>query len=279
MGCCNHQSTDISAQEVIRESYGKIAVQGGSCCGSTSFSNQVSLALGYQEDQLAVLPEGADLGLSCGNPNALAALKPGEVVLDLGSGGGFDVFLAARKVGPTGLAIGVDMTPEMITKARRNLLKFQTQTGLKNVEFRLGEIEHLPAADNSVDVVLSNCVLNLSVDKAQVWREVYRVLKPGGRVAISDVALLQLLPEELKNSVEALVGCIAGAVPLEETKQQVSNAGLVESVFTPRSDYVQAMKRLQDPLAKRFELLLPDGAEISAYVTSVDIVAMKPIKA
>lgn len=279
MGCCNNQSSDISTQEVIRESYGKIAVQGGSCCGSASLKGQVSRVLGYQEDQLAVLPEGADMGLSCGNPNALAALKPGEVVLDLGSGGGFDVFLAARKVGPMGLAVGVDMTPEMITKARKNLLAFQTQTGLKNVEFRLGEIEHLPVADHSVDVVLSNCVLNLSADKAQVWREIYRVLKPGGRVAISDVALLRLLPEGLKNSIEALVGCIAGAVLLEETKQQVSNAGLVESVFTPRPDYVQAIKNLQDPLAKRIEPLLPEGADIGDFITSVDIVAMKPIKA
>jgi arsenite methyltransferase len=278
MGCSNNQKSEILTQEVIRESYGKIAVEGGTCCGSSSFSKQVSQALGYQADELAVLPEGADMGLSCGNPNALAALKPGEVVLDLGSGGGFDVFLAARKVGPSGFAIGVDMTPEMITKARKNLISFQAQTGFDNVEFRLGEIEHLPVGDNSVDVVLSNCVLNLSVDKAQVWREIHRVLKLGGRVAISDVALLKTLPEGLKKSVEALVGCIAGAVLLDETKKQVLEAGLVEATFTPRPDYVQAMKNLKDPLAKKLEPLLPKGTEIGDYVTSVDIGAIKPLK-
>jgi arsenite methyltransferase len=277
MGCCNNKSTDISTQEVIRESYGKIALQGGGCCGGlSSASAQASQALGYQSDELAALPDGADMGLSCGNPNALAALKPGEVVLDLGSGGGFDVFLAARKVGPSGLVIGVDMTPEMIAKARKNLVAFQTQTGLKNVEFRLGEIEHLPAADDTVDVVLSNCVLNLSVDKAQVWREISRILKPGGRVAISDIALLKPLPEVVAQSIEALVGCIAGAVLIEETKQFVRDAGLVDAVYTPRVEYVQAMKNLQDPLAEKIGALLPEGLDISDYITSVEIQAVKP---
>jgi arsenite methyltransferase len=276
MGCCNSPKKDIVTQEVIRDAYAKIAVQGGSCCGATPFSQQVSQALGYPTDDLAALPEGADMGLSCGNPNALAALMPGEVVLDLGSGGGLDVFLAARRVGPTGFAIGVDMTPEMISKARKNLAAFQSQTSLNNVEFRLGEIEHLPVADNSVDVVLSNCVLNLSIDKAQVWREIQRVLKPGGRVAISDVALLRPLPEGLQQSIEALVGCIAGATLIEETQKQVAAAGLVEAVFSPRPDYVSAMKNLNDPLAKKIEPLLPKSMDIGDYVTSVDIKATKP---
>jgi arsenite methyltransferase len=277
MGCCNNKSSDISTQEAIREAYGKIALQGGGCCGGlSSISSEASQALGYQSDELAVLPNGADMGLSCGNPNALAALKPGEVVLDLGSGGGFDVFLAARKVGPSGLVIGVDMTPEMIAKARKNLLTFQAQTGLSNVEFRLGEIEHLPAADNSVDVVLSNCVLNLSVDKAQVWREVFRVLKPGGRVAISDIALLKPLPDALRASVEALIGCIAGAVLIEETKQFVRNAGLVDAGYTPRDEYIEAMKKLQDPVAQKVGSLLSEGLDIGSYITSLEIQAVKP---
>jgi SAM-dependent methyltransferase len=172
--------------------------------------------------------------------------------------------------------IGVDMTPEMIAKARKNLPPFQAQSGLSNVEFRLGEIEHLPVADNSVDVVLSNCVLNLSADKAQVWREVSRVLKPGGRVAISDIALLKPLPEAVVQSVEALVGCIAGAVLIEETRQFVRDAGLVDAVYTPRSDYVRAMKKLQDPLAQKIGSLLPEGLDISDYLTSVEIQAIKP---
>ena len=157
------------------------------------------------------MPDGANLGLSCGNPAALAALKSGEVVLDLGSGGGFDVFIAGRKVGASGRAIGVDMTAEMISRARGNAASYREQTGLDNVEFRLGEIEHLPVADYSVDVIISNCVINLSPDKPQVWREIGRVLKPGGRVAVSDIALLKPLPPEIVKMVEAMVGCIAEA--------------------------------------------------------------------
>ena len=170
------------------------------------------------------------MGLSCGNPNALAALKPGEVVLDLGAGGGFDVFIAGRKVGPTGRAIGVDMTPEMLAKARKNIAAYRERTGLDNVEFRLGEIEHLPVADASVDVVISNCVINLSPDKPQVWREIARVLKPGGRVAVSDLALLKPLPPAVVERVEALVGCVAGAVLVSETERMAREAGLVEIV-------------------------------------------------
>ena len=210
-------------RQAVREGYGKIAQQessccsGVSCCGSsTEDSAQLARYVGYSAEELAALPEGANMGLSCGNPNALAALRPGEVVLDLGSGGGFDVFIAARKVGATGRAIGVDMTPEMLAKARKNIGAYRERSGLANVEFRLGEIEHLPLADNSVDVVISNCVLNLSPDKPQVWREIARVLKPGGRVAVSDLALLQPLPAEVLKMVEALIGCVAGAVLVSE---------------------------------------------------------------
>ena len=185
-----HPDSEAVRQQV-REGYGKIAGSGGSCCGpaptccgsSPVASEDLAKHIGYTAEELAALPDGANMGLLCGNPNALAALKPGEVLLDLGAGGGFDVFIAGRKVGPTGRAIGVDMTPEMLGKARKNIAAYQARSGLDNVEFRLGEIEHLPLADNSVDVVISNCVINLSPDKPQVWREIARVLKPDGRVA------------------------------------------------------------------------------------------------
>lgn len=275
MGCCDNKK-DLDIHQIVRESYGKIAVTGGSCCGATPFSKQVSQALGYPAEELATLPEGADMGLSCGNPNALAELKPGEVVLDLGSGGGFDVFLAARRVGRDGRVIGVDMTPEMITKARHNNAVFQSQTGLQNVEFRLGEIEYLPVADSSIDVVLSNCVINLSADKAQVWREIGRVLKPGGRLAVSDIAILRTLPDALKQDIEALGGCIAGAVLIDQTRQYIAKAGLVEPTFTAKPNYVKAMKALKEPIAKKVEPLLPEGTDLGDYITSVDIKATKP---
>ena len=208
-----------SVRQTVREGYGHIAQKDGSCCSGVSCcgsnaqdSAQLARYVGYSAEELAMLPDGANMGLSCGNPNALAALQPGEVVLDLGSGGGFDVFIAARKVGATGRAIGVDMTPEMLAKARKNIASYRERSGLDNVEFRLGEIEHLPLADNSVDAVISNCVINLSPDKPQVWREIARVLKPGGRAAVSDLALLQPLPAEISKMVEALIGCVAGAV-------------------------------------------------------------------
>ncbi|MEL7473344.1 MAG: arsenite methyltransferase, partial [Planctomycetota bacterium] len=185
---------------------------GGGCCGPTTLTPaQVALAVGYADEDLTVLPEGSNMGLSCGNPTALASLEPGETVLDLGSGGGFDCFIAGPKVGADGRVIGVDMTPEMLTKARGNLAGYREQSRLDNVEFRLGEIEHLPVADESVDVVISNCVINLSTDKRRVWREIARVLKPGGRVALSDLALLKPLPQSVRDDLEALVGCIAGA--------------------------------------------------------------------
>lgn len=269
----------------VREGYAAIArSERSSCCGPSSCCGgqdadpaaALAQAIGYAESDLADLPEGANMGLSCGNPVALASLRPGETALDLGSGGGFDVFIAGRRVGPTGRAIGVDMTPDMMSKARRGLAAYREQTGLDNVEFRLGEIEHLPVADNSVDAVISNCVLNLSPDKPQVWREIRRVLKPGGRVAVSDLALLRPLPERVADMVEALVGCIAGAALVEETEAMMRDAGLVDIQLDVRPDYVEAMTDWNDPLYRRVIEALPEGARASDYVVSLEARARKP---
>jgi len=269
-------------REQVREGYSRIAntesscCSGGtaSCCGSGS-AEQVARSVGYSEAELAALPEGANMGLSCGNPTAIASLKPGEVVLDLGSGGGFDVFIAGRKLGPTGRVIGVDMTPEMISKARRNIAAYSDGTGLNNVEFRLGEIEHLPVADQSIDVVISNCVLNLSPDKPQVWRDISRVLKPGGRVAVSDLALLKPLPPEITVMIESLIGCIAGAVLVEDTRRMMEQADLVDIQLTPKGGYVDSMVDWNDPLYQKIIGHLPKGSKAGDYVTSLDISARK----
>ena len=249
---------------------------GGGCCGPTDFTpDQLARAIGYAPDELAGVPDSANMGLSCGNPTALASLTPGEVVLDLGSGGGFDCFIAGSKVGAGGRVIGVDMTPEMIGKARSNTAAYAERTGLHNVEFRLGEIEHLPVGDASVDVVISNCVLNLAPDKEQVWREIARVLKPGGRVAVSDLALLKALPDTVRADAEALVGCVSGAVLVEETRAQMQAAGLVDIRLTPKSDYVEAMSSLGDPLYERIASGLPDGSTPTDYITSLDMTARR----
>jgi AhpD family alkylhydroperoxidase len=266
-------------REAVREGYGKIARSGGSCgsascCGSGA-AGQVAQAVGYSEAELATLPEGANMGLSCGNPTAVASLKPGEVAVDLGGGGGFDVFIAGQKVGPTGRVIGVDMTPDMVSKARHGTAAYREQTGFDNVEFRLGEIEHLPMADASVDVVISNCVLNLSPDKPQVWREIGRVLKPGGRVAVSDLALLKPLPEEIVNMIESLIGCVAGAVLVEQTRAMAEAAGLMDIQLTPKPGYVDAMMDWNDPLYRRIIERLPAGTKASDYITSLNVAATK----
>lgn len=266
---------------IVREEYGKIARQDGSCCGPSTCcggptSDAVAATVGYSTEDLKGLPEGANLGLSCGNPTALASLKPGEVVLDLGSGAGFDIFIAARKVGSTGRAIGVDMTPEMIAKARENARSFTESSGLENVEFRLGEIEHLPVADASVDIVISNCVINLSPDKPQVWREIARVLKPGGRVAVSDLALLKPLPEVIRESVAALVGCIAGAVLVDDTKEMIKAADLVDAACETKSDYMDSMSEWSDPLYREIADKLPPDTKPSDFVTSLSVTARKP---
>lgn len=267
-------------RQKVRKGYTEIARGGGSCCGSDrKCSDDLVQQIGYSAEELAALPEGANMGLSCGNPTALASLKPGEVVLDLGSGGGFDVFIAGSKVGPTGRAIGVDMTPEMLAKARRNVASYRKQSGLDNVEFRLGEIEHLPVADASVDVVISNCVINLSPDKPQVWREIARVLKPGGRVAVSDLALLKPLPAAIRDMVEALVGCIAGAVLASDTERAARDAGLTDIVLKSKPEYIGAMTDGEDPLYRKIIEHLPKDAKPSDYVTSLEVTASKPASA
>ena len=206
-------------EEAVREKYGAVAAS--DLTGDHAGVRAVAEAFGYSPDELDAIPAGANMGLSCGNPTATAGLRPGEVVVDLGSGGGIDVFLAAKKVGPTGRAIGIDMTPEMIERARANAVK----AGIPNAEFRLGTIDDLPLDDDSVDCLVSNCVINLAPDKPAVFREMFRVLKPGGRVAVSDIALKRPLPDELATSVAAHVGCVAGAVPIADYERDLRAAG------------------------------------------------------
>jgi len=261
-------------RETVRQEYTKIAQGGSGCCGASA-PDKLAEGIGYTGEDLEVLPEGANMGLSCGNPTAIANLKPGQVVLDLGSGGGFDVFIAAKKIGHAGRAIGVDMTAEMVGKARAGIAKFTEKTGLSNVEFRLGEIEHLPVADNSVDVVISNCVINLSPDKQQVWNEIARVLKPDGKACISDLALKKPIPESVLKSVAALVGCIAGAVLLDRTKEMIQKAGLKIDNITEKPTNIELMLDCQDPLYAQIKEFLPEGAKIEDYVVSVDITALK----
>jgi arsenite methyltransferase len=265
---------DEKIRETVREGYSQIAQGGSGCCGSSA-PEKLAAGIGYSGEELELLPEGANMGLSCGNPTAIANLKPGQVVLDLGSGGGFDVFIAAKKLGPDGRAIGVDMTAEMVSKARAGIPKFTEKTGLNNVEFRLGEIEHLPAVDGSVDVVISNCVINLSPDKQQVWREIGRVLRPGGKACISDLALKKPLPEEVLKSAAALVSCVAGAVLLDETITMAKQAGLKDIEVTEKTYTIDVMVDCNDPIYKQVTEYLPEGTKISDYVVSVDIMAFK----
>lgn len=272
-------------REKVREGYAGIAKsKGASCCGPTSCgsadgaqsADALAQAIGYSEEELKALPEGANMGLSCGNPIALASLRPGEVVLDIGSGGGFDVFIAGRRVGARGRVIGVDMTPDMLAKARRNAVAYRERTGLDNVEFRLGEIENLPLADASVDVVISNCVINLSPNKERVWREVARVLKPGGRAAVSDIALLRPLPAEVTSMIEALVGCVSGATLVSETERMAHEAGLGSIRLESRTDYIDGMEKWSDPLYLKVIEALPKGDKLADYVTSLAVSAVKP---
>lgn len=218
-------STDI--KNLIKKEYGQIAKTSALCgCGSCGCSSNLTIQnqsskMGYSEDEITTVPDGSNLGLGCGNPISIASLKEGDIVLDLGSGAGFDVFLAAKKVGPTGKAIGVDMTDEMLVKAKENAKK----GGFSNVEFKKGDIENLPLANNSVDVVISNCVINLVPDKARVFQETYRVLKIGGRLMVSDVVLAKPLPADLKNNKDFLIGCISGAILKEEYLNLLKQAG------------------------------------------------------
>ena len=267
----------------VRQGYAGIALGSTqSCCGSgqgcCSSANAGTLAasLGYSEDDINDLPEGVNMGLSCGNPLALASLKEGDVVLDLGSGGGFDVFQAGPRVGKSGRVIGVDMTAEMLHKARNACVWYREHSGLDNVEFRLGEIEHLPVADNSVDVVLSNCVINLSPDKPQVWKEIFRVLRSGGKVSVSDIVLLEELPENVMDSVAALVSCISGAILLEETKNILKECGFIHISLDKKSGYIEAMESGDDPLYAKIRQSLPPEKTLHDVMTSAIVSAQKP---
>lgn len=265
-------------RDTVRKGYSDIAKGKTSCCCGSACPDKLAQAIGYTNEELETLPDGANMGLSCGNPTAIADLKQGQVVLDLGSGGGFDVFIAARKVGKTGKSIGIDMTPDMLSKARAGIATFNKKTGLSNVEFRLGEIEHLPVADNSVDVVISNCVINLSTDKLQVWQEIYRVLKPGGKACVSDLALKDELPQQVKSSVNALIGCISGAANIQETLNMMKNAGLENIDFSEKAYNIDIMDDCNDPLYKDVRNNLPRDRKIGDYVASVDFLGYKSIK-
>jgi len=249
---------------------------GGSCCGGLTLSvDELAEKIGYDREAVEALPEGTNMGLSCGNPTAIAALKEGDVVIDLGSGGGFDIFLSGPKVGASGRAIGIDMTPDMLSKARRNAQAYRERTGLDNVEVRLGEIEHLPVADNSVDVIISNCVINLSPRKAQVLAEMHRVLKPGGRVAVSDMALYEALPEAVMNMVESWIGCVSGAALISEFEQWARDAGFSDVKVEAKSAYVDTLVASGDPLYEKIQQALPEGKTPQDYITSMDFTAVK----
>ena len=269
-------------KKVVREGYAKIAKQDSSCCApvsscckSTDLAQGISKSIGYTEEELKAVPEGANLGLGCGNPVALASLREGETVLDLGSGAGFDCFLAANKVGKNGRVIGVDMTPEMIEKARENARK----GNYGNVEFRLGEIENLPVADNSVDVVISNCVINLAPDKGKVFTEAYRVLKQGGRLMVSDIVLLKKLPDSIKNSVEAYIGCLSGAIMRDEYIGAITAAGFQEvSIIDELSFPLDCIAN--DPTAKaiveHLRIAPEEVKEVTNSVLSIKVHGVKP---
>jgi arsenite methyltransferase len=253
-----------AVRESVRKNYGKIAVESRSCCGPTCCNGvpgSPADKLGYSSDDTQSVPEGSNLGLGCGNPLAIASLRPGQTVLDLGSGAGFDCFLAAKAVGLTGRVIGVDMTPEMIAKARRNA----ASGDYKNVEFRMGEIEHLPVANSSVDVIISNCVINLSPDKRSVIEDAFRALKPGGRLAISDIVATQELPEEVRNDLALHSGCMAGATPIYELRRFLSEAGF---------RYVKIDEKAG---SREFIADWAPGQGLEKYVTSATIEATKPL--
>jgi len=261
---------DAEIKEMVRARYGGIAAKASeasccapapsSCCGPETASHDKARRMGYSEAELAAVPEGANLGLGCGNPQAIAAMQPGEVIVDLGSGAGFDCFLAARQVGDAGRVVGVDMTHEMLTKARDNAAFI----GARNVEFRLGELEHLPIADNTADVVISNCVINLVPDKGQVFREAFRVLKPGGRLAVSDVINIVPLPAELRADPALLCGCVAGAAPAERIEAWLSEAGFVEARVTPNFE----SRKMVESWAS--------GRGIEKYIASAMVEGRKP---
>jgi len=256
---------DDEVREAVRQTYAQVAEaaagRSSGCCGTAPAIQPIAAeVLGYASQHAESVPEGAEMGLGCGNPQGIAALKPGETVLDLGSGGGFDCFLAARQVGESGRVIGVDMTPEMLNKARANAVK----GGYPNVEFRLGEIENLPVADCTVDVILSNCVINLSPDKRRVFAEAFRVLKPGGRLAISDVVATAEIPEEVKQDMALHACCVAGAAPIPEMEEALRAAGFEQVHITPKEE------------SRQFIRDWAPGRSVEDYVVSASIEAVKP---
>ncbi len=270
-------------KKVVRESYAQIAQAGGSCClpaaaccGGVDMAAEISKKIGYADKDLKSVPEGANLGLGCGNPLALASLKEGETVLDLGAGAGFDCFLAANQVGKTGKVIGVDMTPEMVQKARENAGK----GGYGNVEFRLGEIENLPVADQVVDAVISNCVINLAPDKGRVFREAFRVLKRGGRLMVSDIVLRRPLPDFIMNSIAAYVGCMSGAVMRDEYLRVIEQAGFRDVRIMEESLFpIECMAN--DPTAQAIVAHLDMTPEkiieaVEGTIASIKVHAVKP---
>jgi len=272
---------DVDVKKFVREGYAKVARQESSCCscapsccGSTNVTEAVSKKIGYSDEDLKAVPDGANLGLGCGNPVAMASLKEGETVLDLGSGAGFDCFLAAQKVGKQGKVIGIDMTPEMIDRARGNKQKCDYD----NVEFRLGEIENLPVADNSADVIISNCVINLSPDKGRVFQEAYRVLKTGGRIMVSDIVLLKVIPDAIINSTEMYVSCIAGASLKTDYLQDIEAAGFKDIKVVDETPFpVEYI--ISDPTAqavvKNLELTPELARDIASSIVSVKVTAAK----
>ena len=273
---------EAEIKKKVREGYAKIVKEESSCCapaspccGGADLAQTTSKSIGYTDEDIMSVPEGANLGLGCGNPVALASLTEGETVLDLGSGAGFDCFLAASRVGKNGRIIGVDMTPERIAKARENAQK----GNYKNVEFRLGEIENIPAADNSVDVVISNCVINLSPDKNKVFSDTFRVLKPGGRLMVSDIVLLKELPDFLKDSIEAYIGCISGAIMKDEYVKAIEAAGFFEVKIIDETNFpIDCI--VSDPTAKAIINKLNVSTDLienfASSVISVKVQAIKP---
>lgn len=278
--CCNTASTNQQSndpqkdkhRQSVRNAYAQVAQAensgdscgiASSCCGVSdddAINTLISTRLGYSEEELNNVPAGADMGLGCGNPKAIAALQTGETVVDLGAGGGFDCFLAAHEVGSSGHVIGIDMTPDMLSKARNNAAK----GNYLQVEFRLGEIEHLPVADNSVDVIISNCVINLSPDKAQVFRDAFRVLKAGGRLAISDVVATIELPEEMRNDAKLIAGCMGNAALIENLETDIKAAGFTHVKITPKDESREFIRDWA-----------PDRG-VENYVVSAHIEAIKP---
>jgi len=256
-------------RQAVRINYGKVAKAGNSgccstssCCspGSVSSADAISAQLGYSNEEVSAVPEGANMGLGCGNPQAIASLKPGETVLDLGSGGGFDCYLAAQAVGDTGRVIGVDMTPEMLSRARENAAK----AGFMNVEFRLGEIERLPVSDKSIDVIISNCVINLSPEKHKVFDDAFRVLKSGGRLAVSDVVATAELPEEVKNDLALHAACMAGASLISDVEAMLRKSGFRNIRIQPKDE------------SREFIRTWAPGRKVEDYVVSATIEAVKP---